>query len=116
MSKLNCWRGCLAYVPRGPHYGELFSVTGWMGAYTFFGGTTAHDVWICRAEQPVTLKFKGVRRRQNFKAGEDILMRDVWLRPITPPPGSVTDSEVRELFSPRTVTPTPCHHKDRSRV
>jgi hypothetical protein len=35
---------------------------------------------------------------------------DVWLRPITPPPGTVTTGEVRELYAPRTVTSTPCKH------
>lgn len=29
---------------------------------------------------------------------------DEWLRPITPPPGTVTDSEVRELYEPQRET------------
>ena len=41
-------------------------------------------------------------------------MWDARLRPITPPPNTATDEEVRELYRPRTVTP--CKHKQRGRV
>ena len=39
---------------------------------------------------------------------------DRYLRRITPPPGTVSDKEVRELYTPRTSTP--CKHKHKERA
>jgi hypothetical protein len=104
MSKLNCWPGCLAIVKAGIHAGELYTVRAWMGRYEFRGGSRANDVWICAAEQPVTIRGKK-GEKQEFRAGDDILIQDSRLRPITPPPGTITEDEVIELYSPRTTSP-----------
>lgn len=99
---MNCKPYDLAvFVIAGPLLGRIVKLTtldpfmGSGGPYWFYEGKRLHML----------------------NGDEYVSFKDRALRPITPPPGSVTDSEVLALYAPRTVTPSaPCRHKTKERA
>jgi hypothetical protein len=59
------------------------------------------DLWVCESLGklfPVKLKSG---RAVKSRAARYVAIEDRWLRPITPPAGTITQSEVSELYAPR---------------
>jgi hypothetical protein len=80
-------------------------------------GTDRHEKsWIGRVVRVIRVRGLGVdgsslyweyegQRLVHPLYGECLAVADIALRPITPPPGSVSDEEVRELYQPKTTEP-----------
>ena len=97
---MNCYPHALAiFIAPGPLQGRIVKLT----TLDPYPGLP-EPFWL----------YEGERIDMAGGYGEYVSFRDKAMRPITPPPNTVTDEEVRELYRPRTVTP--CNHKHRERV
>jgi hypothetical protein len=90
--KLNCWPGAVAVVVSDGVIGQ------------FLGGRTVTCTTLTKnAVGEPAWCYEG--RQFLIVLGLDMVLvewiPDAILRPITPPPGEVTDAEVRELYSGR---------------
>lgn len=105
MSKLRCWPGCIAQIVRSrfpENVGALVHIIRFSSDASAVFGSPGWDAVALSS----LLLADVMGRTGRTTAGEEGWARDADLRPITPPPGTVTDSEVRELFSPQPTRET----------
>lgn len=93
---MNCRKGDIAIIVGGELGNE--------GGMVRVVGTDSRcwgEEWLCEALSELRTSTGVVSR-----PGEYGYCEDRFLRPITPPPGTISDEEVRELYSP---TQEPAH-------
>jgi len=88
---MNCKPGDLAITvcSTNNNQGKIVTVGRWLGKVR---GWVGDDRWEINVELPGRLGGSGAH------------YRDSYMRPITPPPGSVTESEVTALYNPTKET------------
>jgi hypothetical protein len=93
---MNCKPNELAFVvrSRNGNEGKLVTTVRWIGEYTFLGGASRSDTWLCRCEQDMATLCG-----QHWRKGELHHISDSHLRPIRP--GDISDEEVRDLYAPK---------------
>jgi hypothetical protein len=106
---MNCKQGDLAYIVDSGsvrNIGRLVSV-----CYRADSGDEL-PAWACIALSRL-VRFEDDGSCTRIRAGDEIEVFDADLRPILPPPGTVTDEEVRDLYSPESEKVL-IHSPDRS--
>lgn len=100
MSKLRCWPGCLAEVVKSSagNEGKIVKVLRFVGELHGWVGSDRWEIESLSGPMLAVYEFNGMPVPEFGTTA-----RDSRLRPITPPPGAVTDSEVKELFAPNTT-------------
>ncbi len=93
--KLNCWPGCIAQVVRSPYPENV-------GKHVLVLDTVDADPGEWRVECLAAMTGQvGPDRFAVHPPGSIGWGHDKSLRPITPPPGTVTDEEVTQLYAPQ---------------